>query len=186
VGVVGDAVDDGGGQAGVGEGLAPFGERGVAGDRDRGAFFAFGEDLEQKFGGALVEVDVPELVDGQQVEASVAGDGLGQVQVVGCFGEFVGELGAGDVADAVPVLGRGDARADQQMGFAGLARNTLRSNCCWAFAPPCIEDSTRRRWSLGIVEHDADRFQQRLLGSVASGRDATAANLSDGRHRTLS
>ena len=74
VGVVGDAVDDGGGEAGVGEGFGPFAEWGVGGDSDCGAFFSFGEDLEEQFGGVLVEAHVAEFVDGEEVVAAVAGD----------------------------------------------------------------------------------------------------------------
>ena len=40
VGVVGEPVDDGGAEAGVGEGGGPFAEGGVGGDRDGGAFLA--------------------------------------------------------------------------------------------------------------------------------------------------
>jgi hypothetical protein len=43
VAVVGEPVDDGGAQPGVGEGLGPAGERLVGGDADAGAFLAFGE-----------------------------------------------------------------------------------------------------------------------------------------------
>ena len=39
---------------------------------------AFGEDLEEEFGAAAVEFHVAELVDAEQVDAAVAGDGLGQ------------------------------------------------------------------------------------------------------------
>ena len=53
---VGEAVDDRGAQAGVGEGLGPAAERFVGGDRDGGLLFAFGEDLEQQFGAAPVEL----------------------------------------------------------------------------------------------------------------------------------
>jgi len=74
VGAVGDAVDDGGGEAWVGEGFGPFAERCVRGDRDRGSFFSFGEDLEEQFGGVLVEADVAELVDREEVVAAVAGN----------------------------------------------------------------------------------------------------------------
>ena len=38
--------------------FGPFAERGVGGDRDGGSFFSFGEDLEEEFGGVLVEADV--------------------------------------------------------------------------------------------------------------------------------
>ena len=64
VGAVGDAVDDSGCEAFVGEGFGPFAERRVGRDRDGGAFFAFGEDLEEEFSGVCVEVDVAEFVDG--------------------------------------------------------------------------------------------------------------------------
>ena len=63
VGAEGEPVDDGGGQAGVGEGGAPFGEGGVGCARDGGSFLAFGDDLEEEFGAAGVEVDVAEFVD---------------------------------------------------------------------------------------------------------------------------
>ena len=72
VGFVGEAVDDGGGESGVGEGFGPFGEGGVGGDGDGCSFFSFGEDLEEEFSGFLVEVDVAEFVDGEEVVAGVA------------------------------------------------------------------------------------------------------------------
>jgi len=39
-----------------------FGEGGVGGDRDGGAFLPLGEDLEQQLGAAAVELEVAELV----------------------------------------------------------------------------------------------------------------------------
>ena len=75
VGVEGEPVDDGGAEAGVGEGAVPLGEGGVGGDRDAGAFLAFGENLEEQFRAAAVEFEVAELVEAEQVDAAVAGDG---------------------------------------------------------------------------------------------------------------
>src|SRR3954468_14231267 len=63
VGAGGEAVDDGLGEAGVGEDLGPVAERQVGGDDQRSAFVAFGEDLEDEFGGAVGECDVAQLVD---------------------------------------------------------------------------------------------------------------------------
>ena len=57
-GVVGESVDDGGAEAGVGEGFGPAAEGFVGGDGDGGLLFAFGEDLEQEFGTAPVELEV--------------------------------------------------------------------------------------------------------------------------------
>jgi hypothetical protein len=74
VGLVGDAVDDGGGESWVDEGLGPFAERGVGGNGDSGSFLSFGEDLEEQLGGVLVEADVAEFVDREEVVAAVAGD----------------------------------------------------------------------------------------------------------------
>src|SRR5437588_8772744 len=75
--VEGEPVDDGGAEPGVGEGAGPFAEGGVGGDGDGGAFLAFGEDLEQQLGAAAVELEVAQLVQAEQVDAAVAGDGAG-------------------------------------------------------------------------------------------------------------
>ena len=63
MGVEGDPVDDGGDEAGVGEDGAPFAEREVCPDRDRGSFFLLGDDLEEQFGAARVDLDVAQFVD---------------------------------------------------------------------------------------------------------------------------
>src|SRR5262249_22604532 len=79
----GDAVDDGGDEAGVGEDGSPFAEGQVGPDRDGGSFLAFGDDLEQQLGAAGVELDVAELVEQEQVEAAVAADDAGQLPLAG-------------------------------------------------------------------------------------------------------
>src|SRR4029077_18891923 len=119
VGVEGEPVDDGGAQPRVGEGGGPFAEGGVGRDRDGGAFFAFGEDLEQQFGAAPVELEVAQLIKAEQVDAAVAGDGAGQGLVVGGLDELVDQRGGGDVPDPVAVLGGGGAQPDEQVGLAG-------------------------------------------------------------------
>ena len=74
--VVGEAVDDGGAEAGVGEGLGPAAEGLVRRDGDGGLLLALGEDLEQEFGAAPVELEVAQLIETEQVDAAVAGDDL--------------------------------------------------------------------------------------------------------------
>ena len=44
----------------------------------RGAFFAFGDDLEEQFGAARVDLDVAQFVEAEQVQAAVAADDAGQ------------------------------------------------------------------------------------------------------------
>ncbi len=85
----GEPVDDGGAESGVGEGLAPAGEGVVGGDGDGVLLLAFGEDLEEEFGAAAVELHVAEFVDAEQVDAAVAGDGLGQDLLVGGLDQLV-------------------------------------------------------------------------------------------------
>src|SRR5680860_1084689 len=119
VAVEGEPVRDGGGQARVGERRSPLAERRVGGDRDAGAFVAFGEDLEQQLGAARVQVQIAELVEADQVEAAVAGDGLGQDPVVGGFDELVDQCCGGGVAHAATLVAGGDAEGDEQVRFAG-------------------------------------------------------------------
>ncbi len=61
----------------------------VGRDGDRGAFFSFGEDLEEQLGAATVQLQISQFVDEEQVDATVAGDEFGEVLVVGGFDKFV-------------------------------------------------------------------------------------------------
>jgi hypothetical protein len=96
VGVEGDPVDEGGDEAGVGEDGSPFAERQVGPDRDGGAFVAFGDDLEQQFGAAGIDLDIAQFIEEQEVEAAVTADDAGELPLVG---ELVDELGGGEVAN---------------------------------------------------------------------------------------
>jgi len=88
----GESVGDGGAEPGVGEGLGPAAERVIAGDRNGGLLFSFGQDLEEQLGAALVELHVAQLVQAEELDAAVAGDGPGELAFVGGFDEFVDEL----------------------------------------------------------------------------------------------
>src|SRR6266702_1810862 len=74
VGAVGEAVDDGLGEAGVVEDLGPFTEGQVGGDDQAAAFVAFGEDLEDELGGAVGQREVAEFVEDDELGACVATD----------------------------------------------------------------------------------------------------------------
>ena len=118
-GFEGDPVHDRGAQPWVGEGAGPFGEGGVGGHRDAGAFLAFGEYLEEQFRAAPVQFQVAQFVQAEQVDAAVAGDAAGQALVVGGLDELVDQGGGGGVADPVAGLGGGDAQPDEQVALAG-------------------------------------------------------------------
>ena len=76
---VGEAVNDGLGEAGVGEDLGPFAEGQVGGDDQRAAFVALGEDLEDELGGAVGQREVAELVNDDELGAGVAGNDAGEL-----------------------------------------------------------------------------------------------------------
>ena len=93
----------------------------VGGDGDARLLFPFRQNLEEQLGAAPVEFHVAELVDAEQVDAAVAGDGLGELLVVGGLDELVDQLGGQGVADPEPGHGRLGAQGDEQVGFAGSA-----------------------------------------------------------------
>ena len=70
--VEGDSIDDRGDEAGVGEDGTPLAEREVGPDSDGGFFLPLGDDLEEQFGAAGVDVDVAEFVEQQVPEAKAA------------------------------------------------------------------------------------------------------------------
>jgi hypothetical protein len=58
MGVEGEAVDYGRDQSWVGKHRAPFAEGEVVCQPDAGVFLALGDDFEQQFGSAVVDLDV--------------------------------------------------------------------------------------------------------------------------------
>src|ERR671918_862089 len=79
VSAMGEAIDDGLGESGVGEHLGPLSERQVGGDDQRAALVAFGEHLEDQFGGAIGECEVAQLVQDDELGAGVAADDAGEL-----------------------------------------------------------------------------------------------------------
>ena len=69
----------------------------------------------KQFGAAAVEFHVSKFIETEEIDPSVAGDGLGQLLVVGGFDQLVHELGGEGVADPVAGLGGGGAEPDKQM-----------------------------------------------------------------------
>jgi transposase len=115
----GQPVDDGGAEPGIGEGLGPAGKRVVGRDRDGGFLLAVGEHLEQQFRAALIELHIAQFIDAKQIDAAVAGDGLGELLVIGGLDELVDELRGHDISDPVAGHRGGGAEADEQVAFAG-------------------------------------------------------------------
>lgn len=66
--------------------------------------------LEEHLGAAVVEFEIAALVDLQKVDASVAGDGLAELLVVGSLGQLVHQGRSGGVADPLSTHSRGHVR----------------------------------------------------------------------------
>jgi hypothetical protein len=100
---------------GSGNTLAPFAERQVGRDRDRGPFFAFGDDLKQQLRAAGVDLDVAQLVQtpGSQTNRQSAAGEAGQDAFVGGFDELVDQLRGGDVADPAALLAGGKPETNE-------------------------------------------------------------------------
>src|SRR5580700_1649017 len=67
VGAVGDTVEEGLAEAGVGEDRRPLRERQVGGDDDGGLLCPIGDDLEEHLGSDLGQGNVAHLIEGDQV-----------------------------------------------------------------------------------------------------------------------
>ena len=81
-----EAVDQGGGDHGVAEDLAPGFEAAVGGDDDRAAFVAARDEREEQVGGLAFERQVADFVDDKQAVALEAAQFV--VEVVAVLGGF--------------------------------------------------------------------------------------------------
>jgi hypothetical protein len=122
VGVVDQSVDEGGGDHGVAEDLAPGLEAAVAGDDDRAAFVAAGDEREEQVGGLALEREIADLVDDQQPVAVQAAQFVVEAVAVLCLLEAVDPLLGGREQGAVPGLAGLDGQGDREVGLAGAGR----------------------------------------------------------------
>lgn len=81
--------------------LAPLEERRVAGDGDRWAVLAVGQDLRRQSSVLRVEVELVELVQAEQVETAVAVDEARGLTIVGVLCGFSLNRNAFDQTEAV-------------------------------------------------------------------------------------
>ena len=105
VGVVDEAVDEGGGDHGVAEDLAPGLEAAVGGDDDRAAFVAARDQREEQVGGLAFEWQVADLVDDEQAR-SARGGGVRRR----------GRCGVGRLRGGRPIAGRSRTRRGGRPG----------------------------------------------------------------------
>ena len=120
VGVEGEPVDDGGGQSGVGEGVAPLAERGVRSAGDGGSFLAGGDDLEEQLGPAGVEV--------ANHGAITIGSTLGKALSLLPYLEYICEIQLRAMATGQPVkVLSPEVLGEALAGFSGYGQQHTKS-----------------------------------------------------------
>ena len=137
---VGDAVDDGLGEARVGEDLGPFAEREVGRDDQRCSLVALGDDLEDELCCTVGECEVSELVEDDELGAGVARDDAAELAAaLGCL-QLVREGGECGEAHAASLLAGEDRERDRQVCLARAGRVRIelltllmfcRTGCGW-------------------------------------------------------
>ena len=121
VGLVGEPVDDGLGEPGVGEHLGPLAEGEVGGHDQRAAFVALGDDLEDDFGGALGQRQVAEFVEDDEFGARVAADDACELSSRLGLLQLVGQAGERREAHAPSLLAGADGERDREVRLAAAA-----------------------------------------------------------------
>ena len=116
--MVGDAVEQGAGEALAGEDGGPFLEGQVRGDDCGAAFVAPAEDVEQQLASGLRQGHVSEFVDDQEADLGELGLEAEQSLLVARLDQLVDQLGGGGEADAEALLAGGEAEGERDMSLA--------------------------------------------------------------------
>ena len=119
VGVLGEAIEEGGGELVVAEDAVPLAEGEVGRDDGGGALVTGGEDVEEQFAAGLLEGDEAELVEQQEGCAAKAVLKAREQSGVARFGERADEVRGAVEEDVVAALDGLDAERGGQVGLAG-------------------------------------------------------------------
>ena len=123
--VVNKPIDRRDSDGGIGENLAPFAERLIAGDDERAALVALGDQLEQHAGLGLVFADIAEVVEDQAVELVELGQSRRQGEIAPRSLQFLHEIGGAGEQHAIAVVDQPGADRRGRMRLAGAARNSV-------------------------------------------------------------
>ena len=99
-GMVQKPVQQGGGDDGIAENLAPFGEAAVGGQDHRALLVAGVDQLEEQVAGAGADGEIADLIDDQQRGAAEEADALAQASFAFGLGERVDDVGERREVDA--------------------------------------------------------------------------------------
>jgi len=116
--LVGEPVEHGLAEPGVGKDLRPLGEGQVGGDDHGGLFRPLGDDLEEQFGGHFCQRHITEFIDNDQFNAGPTGQHAAQALFPLRFDQLVDQRGGGGEAHSPPLTAGGDGQAGSEMTFA--------------------------------------------------------------------
>ena len=123
VDMVGDAVEQGAGEALAGEDRGPFLEGQVGGDDGGAVFVAPAEDIEQQLAAGLRQGNVAEFVDDQQVHLGELVLEAEQPLLVARLHHLVDQMGGGGEAHGEALLAGGEAEGQRDVRLAAAARS---------------------------------------------------------------
>ena len=127
-GMVQQPVEQCGGDDGIAEDVAPFGEAPVGGE-DHGALFVSGVDeLEEQVGAARRDRQVPDLVDDEQRCPGEEADLLPEHAFTLGFGELSNQIGERDELDRFAGAHRLDRKCRGNVALAGAGRAQQMDN----------------------------------------------------------
>ena len=148
---------------GVGEDLAPFAERLVAGDDQRAALAALGDQLEQHAGLGLVFADVTEIVEDQTIELVEFGEGRRQGEIPPRGLQFLDEIGGAGEHHAIAVVDQSGADRCGSMRLSRAAWPEYQD--VGALFDPGIAGSKCRQMRLAQVRRGSEvEARQRFAG----------------------
>jgi hypothetical protein len=117
--LVGEPIEQGLAEPGVGEDLRPLGEGQVGGYDDGGLFGSLCDHLEEQLGGDFGQRDIAEFIDDDQLHAGLAGQHAPQTLLPLRFDELVDQRSGCGKAHSSALTTGGDRQAGGEMTLAG-------------------------------------------------------------------
>jgi hypothetical protein len=164
--LVGEPIEHGLAEPGVGEDLRPLGEGQVGCYDDRSLFGSLRDHLEEQLGSDFGQRDITEFIDDDQIHAGPAGQHAAQTLLPLRFDELVHQRRGGRKAHSPALTTGGDSQAGRKMTLAG-AGIADQQDRLGAFEIAAGEGKGSRRGSTGRADL---RMERETMASPATTR----------------
>ena len=159
----------------VDEDLAPLRERRVGGDGEALSLVAFGDQLEEHRGFALIAPDVAQVVEHQQIEPVELCELLGQAQLPPCRLQALHEVTAASEEDAAPRIDQRMPERAREMALADAWRTEQED--VGAAVEPLVPLGQRHHLRLGDGRHRREVEAREPLVGTEPGLGPVAVEL---------